>query len=149
MNWDVILWLVALVLFFMAEAATVAVVSLWFAGGSLVAMLAAALGAPFWLQILLFLAVSVGLLLLLRPVMRKYVNPRLTRTNVDAVVGSQGIVMEDIDNLQNRGRVKLGGMEWSARSADGQVITAGTVVVVNKVEGVKVFVTPAPVESKV
>ena len=149
MIWDVILWLVALVLFFMAEAATVAVVSLWFAGGSLVAMLAAALGAPFWLQILLFLAVSVGLLLLLRPVMRKYVNPRLTRTNVDAVVGSQGIVMEDIDNLQNRGRVKLGGMEWSARSADGQVITAGTVVVVNKVEGVKVFVTPAPVESKV
>lgn len=149
MNWYVILWLVGLVLFLTAEAATVAVVSLWFAGGSLVALLAAALGAPFWLQILLFLLVSVALLLSLRPLLRKYIDPKLTRTNVDAVISSQGIVLEDIDNLQNRGKVKLGGMEWSARSTTGEKISAGTVIVVDKVEGVKVFVTALPVESKV
>lgn len=149
MTWDAILWLVGLVLFLMAEAATVAVVSLWFAAGSLVAMVAAILGAPFWLQGLLFGGVSVALLLLLRPILKKYFTPRLTKTNVDAVIGMQGFVTVPIDNLRATGTVKLGGMEWTARSTSGASIPEGTLVRVDKVEGVKVFVTPVPVNETV
>ena len=71
MNIPAIIWLVLLVIFLLAEAATVSMVSTWFAGGALVAMVAALLGAKMPVQIVLFFAVSVGLLALLRPVVKK------------------------------------------------------------------------------
>lgn len=148
MNWSAIFWLVLLLLFLFAEAATVTVISLWFAGGALAAIVASLLGARLWLQVVLFFAVSVGLLLLLRPILGKYIKPRLTRTNIDAVIGTQGIVMETIDNVAARGRIKLGAMEWTARSSSGENIEAGTLAKVEKIEGVKVFVTPVPVKNE-
>ena len=138
---DTIIWLVLMVVFLIAEASTVAMVSLWFAAGSLVALIAALLGAPLWLQITLFLAVSAVLLASLRTVIRKHFTPNLTKTNVDAVIGSRGYVTADIDNISATGKVKLGAMEWTARSTDGYPIQAGTLVQVDKIEGVKVFVT--------
>lgn len=149
MTWDTMLWLVLLVVFFLAEAATVSVVSLWFAAGALVALLASVLHAPFWLQGLAFFVVSVALLLALRPIVKRFFTPRITRTNVDAVIGTQGIVIKKIDNLQATGTVKLGGMEWTARSTSGDPIPEGTTVKVDKVEGVKVFVTPVAVKQTV
>ena len=137
-----ILWFVLAVVFLMIEGGTVMLVSVWFAAGSLVAMLAALLSAPFWLQLILFLGVSAGLLALLRPMVRKYLKPKITATNVDAVVGSQGYVTETVDNLAATGQVKLGAMPWTARSTDGSPIEAGTLVRVDRVEGVKAFVTP-------
>lgn len=149
MNWDTILWLILLVVFFLTEAATVAVVSLWFAAGALVALLLSILGASFWIQGLAFLVVSVSLLIALRPILQKYFTPRLTRTNVDAVVGTKGIVTVQIDNIHATGTVKLGGMDWTARSSGGITIPEGTLIVVDKVEGVKVFVTPVHAEEPV
>ena len=137
-----ILWFVLAVVFLMIEGGTVMLVSIWFAAGSLVAMLAALLSAPFWLQLILFLGVSAGLLALLRPMVRKYLKPKITATNVDAVVGAQGYVTETVDNLAATGQVKLGSMPWTARSTDGSPIEAGTLVRVDRVEGVKAFVTP-------
>ena len=137
-----ILWFVLAVVFLMIEGGTVMLVSVWFAAGSLVAMLAALLSAPFWLQLILFLGVSAGLLALLRPMVRKYLKPKITATNVDAVVGAQGYVTETVDNLAATGQVKLGSMPWTARSTDGSPIEAGTLVRVDRVEGVKAFVTP-------
>ena len=78
-------WLVLLILFLMAEGATVALVSLWFAAGALAVIIAALLGASVGLQLALFLVVSVALLAMLRPVLKKYVNPKIQRTNVDAL----------------------------------------------------------------
>ena len=115
----------------------------WFAAGCLVALIAALFGAPLWLQLLLFVAVSVGLLAMLRPLVRKYFRPSLSRTNVDAVIGTQGFVTEEIDNVAASGQVKLGAMPWTARSTSGQPIPAGTRVRVDKVEGVKVYVSAA------
>ena len=149
MTWDTMLWLVLLVVFFLAEAATVSVVSLWFAAGALVALLASVLHAPFWLQGLAFLVVSVALLLALRPIVRRFFTPRITRTNVDAVIGTKGIVQARIDNLQATGTVKLGSMEWTARSTSGEPIEEGALVRVDKVEGVKVFVSPVTVKQTV
>ena len=127
------------------EANTVAVVSIWFVIGSLVAMIASLLGGQTWLQILLFLAVSAIALAALRPIVRKYIHPKLTATNVDSVIGSVGLVTAAIDNVSATGQVKLGAMEWTARSTSGRPIEAGTLVKVDRIEGVKVFVSPAEV----
>ena len=149
MNWAAVCWLGLLVVFLIVEASTVTMVSLWFAAGALVAMIASLLNWAMWLQILLFLAVSAVLLALLRPMTRKHFTPRLTATNVDAVVGSTGLVTDTIDNVTASGRVKLGAMEWSARSTSGDPICAGTVVKVDRIEGVKAFVTPVKEKANV
>ena len=146
---ETIIWLVLLVIFLILEAATVVMVSLWFAAGSLIALLASALGAPIWLQVALFLIVSAALLACLRPLVRKHFTPSLTRTNVDAVIGGTGYVTADIDNAAATGSVKLGAMEWTARATAGNRIPKGTLVKVDKIEGVKAFVSPAEVAAEV
>ena len=149
MNWAAILWLVLAVAFLAAEAATVTVISLWFAAGALAAMVSALLGAGIWLQVSVFLLVSAAALTALRPLVRKFLTPKLTATNVDSVIGSIGIVTADIDNISASGQVKLNGMEWSARSSSGDSIPKGTRIAVDRIEGVKVFVSPAEVPAKV
>ena len=135
-----IMWLVLLILFLVAEGATAAVTTIWFAIGAIVAMFAAIFGAQIWLQTVLFAVVSVLCLLALRPVLKKYLEPKKVKTNIDAVIGKQGVVLEEIDNLAGTGKVKLDGMEWSARSATGEKIEKDTVIAVERIEGVKVFV---------
>ena len=144
---EAIIWLAIMVIFLIAEAATVTTVSLWFAGGSLAALIAALLGARVWLQIVIFLAVSAALLACLRPLVRKHFTPKIKATNVDAIIGTRGYVTADIDNIAATGTVKLGGMEWTARSASGHNIPAGTLVQVERIEGVKAFVIPAEVTA--
>ena len=141
MNWFAILWLALMVVFLLLEAGTVSMVSIWFAGGALTAMIASLFGAELWLQILLFLAVSAALLLALRPLTKKYYTPRLVKTNLDAVIGQEGIVTATVNNTLSTGQVKLGHMEWSARSSSGDILEEGVRIKVDKVEGVKVFVT--------
>ncbi|MCI7095622.1 MAG: NfeD family protein [Clostridiales bacterium] len=143
---EAVIWLVLMVVFLAAEAATVSMVSLWFAAGSLVALAVSLLGGPIWLQVVLFLAVSAGLLACLRPLVRSKFTPKLARTNVDSMLGSEGYVTADIDNMSATGKVKLGAMEWTARSTSGKVIPAGTLVKVDKIEGVKAFVSPAEIK---
>ena len=149
MKWAAIVWLLLLVVFLAAEAATVSMVSLWFAVSALVALLVALLGGPGWLQGTLFLVISAVLLALLRPLVKRYVTPRITATNVDSVIGSTGLVTTAIDNVSAVGQVKLGAMEWTARSTSGQPIPVGTRVRVDIIEGVKVYVSPAEVPANV
>ena len=147
MNWAAILWLVLTVILLIAEAATVTVISLWFAAGALAAMVTALLGGGIWLQTGVFAAVSAIALMALRPLVRKYLTPKLTATNIDSVIGSVGIVTAAIDNVAASGQVKLNGMEWSARSTSGEPISAGIQVRVDRIEGVKAFVSPAEVTA--
>lgn len=142
-------WLGLVILFLIAEGATVSLVSLWFAAGAVVAMFAALLGAGAWLQTGLFLVVSGALLLMLRPIVRRYLVPKITPTNVDSLVGSTGLVTEAIDNVTASGQVKLGAMEWTARSTTGENIPQGTLIRVDRIEGVKVYVTPVNVPEKI
>ena len=142
-------WLAALVIFAIVEASTVTLVSIWFVGGSLAALIAALCGGELWLQIIAFCIVSGALLAGLWPFIRKFLNPHLTKTNVDSVIGTEGIVTADIDNLNAVGQVKLGGMEWTARSTSGANIPTGTRIRVDRIEGVKAFVSPAEVTETV
>ena len=137
-----VVWLGLMVAFLLIEAGTVALVSLWFAAGCLAAILVSLLGGNIAVQSVVFLVVSCVLLALVRPVLRKYYTPRITRTNVDSLLGSQGLVTADVDNVTGRGEVKLGAMTWTARSTDGVPIPAGTQIRVDRIEGVKAFVSP-------
>ena len=144
-----IVWAVLFLLFLFMEANTVSVVSIWFALGALAAEIACLCGGQLWLQVVLFLVLSGVLLAALRPITKKYFTPKLTKTNVDAVVGTTGKVILTIDNDASQGKVTLGAMEWTARSTNGSVIEAGTLIRVDKIEGVKVFVSPAEVKNNV
>lgn len=137
-----IIWFVLMVVFLIVEAACpIHLVSIWFAAGSLVAMLVSFLGGPLWLQITAFLVVSCLLVALLWPFIKKFLRPQLEKTNVDAVIGSKGVVTVTIDNTAAAGQIRLGAMEWTARSTTGAVIEKGTVVHVDRIEGVKAFVS--------
>ena len=143
MNWAAIIWLGLMVVFLIVEAVcAIHLVSIWFAAGALVAAIAAMLNASYWLQMLLFLVVSCVVLALMWPFVKKFLNPSLQKTNLDSIIGTEGLVIGDIDNLTARGQVKLNGMEWTARSSSGEPIRAGTRIRVDRIEGVKVFVTP-------
>lgn len=141
MDWTAIPWFVLMLLFFWMEANTISLVSIWFACGALVAMIASLCGANFWLECVLFISVSVLTLAALRPILKKFVNPKLEKTNIDAVIGSTGKVLCAIDNIEETGRVKLGGLEWAARSSSGAKIPENTVIRVDRIEGAKVFVS--------
>ena len=150
MNWAAIIWLVIMTVFLIVEAACpFHLVSIWFAAGALVSMIISMLGGELWLQIIAFCIVSGALLAGLWPFIRKFLNPHITATNVDSVIGTEGVVTADIDNLNAVGQVKLGGIEWTARSTSGEKITAGTRIRVDRIEGVKAFVSPAEVTETV
>ena len=142
MNWAAVFWLIMIVVFLLAEASTVMLVSTWFAIGSLAAMLMALIGAGVGLQVAVFVIISAVCLTALRPLVRRHIAPKLTKTNVDAVVGSTGLVTVAIDNVTAQGQVKLGSMEWTARSESGDAIPQGTLVKVVRIEGVKAIVSP-------
>lgn len=143
-----IIWLALLIGFIALEAATVKLVSTWFAAGALAAMIVCLIGGPMWLQILVFFTVSILLLILLMPVVKKHLKPKLVATNADALVGRTCTVTEDIDPVEG-GRVKVGDVTWSARSENGEVIPTGCRVKILKIQGAKVFVEALKKEAEV
>ena len=139
-----IVWLVLLLAFAAGEAATVGLTSIWFAAGALAALIAALLGGAVWLQIALFLAVSLLCLAAVRPLAKRHLNNQVEHTNADRAIGQEAQVTEDIDNIRGKGAVIIRGVTWTARSEDGSAIPAGTMVKVLRIEGVKVFVERIP-----
>ena len=138
-----IFWLAAFFAFSIGEAVTVGLVSVWFAVGALAGLFATALGAGLWLQITVFLGVSALALTLFKSLSSKFLQPKVSATNADRVIGAAALVTETIDNTQAQGQVKEKGQIWSARSAQDIVIPAGRDVKVLRIEGVKVIVEPA------
>lgn len=143
-----IVWVVLMVVFLVVEAATAGLTCIWFAIGSLAALIAALFDAQLWLQIVWFLVVSFVTLYFTRPLVKKYVNSRSQPTNADMVIGKEALVTEDIDNVEATGAVSVGGKVWTARSADGGRIKSGAVVSVLRIEGVKLIVEPVPAQSQ-
>ena len=135
-----VVWLALMVLLLIVEALTAPLVCIWFAIGALAALISALFGAAIWLQVVWFLLVSLLTLWLTRPIAVKYLNSRRVATNADRVVGAEGVVTEDIDNIAGTGAVKLDGKEWTARSGSGANIAKGAVVRVERIEGVKLIV---------
>lgn len=135
-------WIVAAVVFLIVEAATAAMNSIWFMVGALAALAAAALGAPLWTQILLFIAVSGLCFALLYPRLKDSLRRDRQATNADMVIGQECVVTQRIDNLAGTGAVSVGGRTWTARSAGGETVELGAVVEAQSIQGVKLIVSP-------
>ncbi|MBO4291922.1 MAG: NfeD family protein [Lachnospiraceae bacterium] len=145
MNTQIIVWIAILIISIVVELISLGLTSIWFAGGALIALIAAAVGGPLWLQVICFAVVSLLLLIFTRPVALKYFNKERVRTNVESLVGKQAVVLSKVDNLQGTGQVSVGGQEWSAKSADdGQVLEQGDVVSVVAISGVKLICRAVP-----
>lgn len=147
------IWLIVLVLCIVVEIVTMGLTTIWFAGGALIAAIAAALSLPLWVQILLFLAVSLVMLYFTRPVAVKYFNKDRVKTNVEGLIGQQAIVISEIDNLQGIGQVTVGKQEWSARCvSDDKTLPVGSVVIIRAISGVKLIVEEkeiSPADKKI
>ena len=140
MNWYPILWLIAAIVLALAELASVQLVSIWFALGAVVAMLASLLRISFYAQLVVFVVVSAAALAVTRPLVKRTLDVKKTRTNLDRAVGQTGIVETTVDNRLETGRILVDGMSWSARSESGEPIEPGTTVEVVRMEGVKLIV---------
>ena len=140
MDYMIWVWLGAAVVFGIVEALTAGLVSIWFVAGSAAALIGAFLGAGLGVQVALFLVVTAAALAVTRPLVRRYTAGKAVPTNLDRVLGDSGKVTETIDNENSTGAVYVDGKTWTARSADGSVIPAGTVVEILRMEGVKLFV---------
>lgn len=136
----VILWIVVFAAALIIEAASFALVSIWFAAGALGALIAAAVGAPFWLQLIIFGILAGLLLIFTRPLLKKLFPNKFIPTNSELEVGKTAVVIEDIDNEIGSGRAKLGGVNWAAVSADGEKISAGETVTVKEIRSAKLVV---------
>lgn len=135
------LWLIAFIVFLVAEIATVTLISIWFAIGALAAFVLSFFCDVLWVQILLFLLVSLVFIIFTRPFADRFLNQNREKTNADALIGRQGIVTEAIDNLQAVGEVSLSGQMWMARTADdGITIPKDAKIVVKEIKGVKLIV---------
>ncbi len=137
-----VVWLCLLIAFAVAEAATVGLVSIWFAAGALVALLSTFFTTNIWLQIFLFFLVSAVTLALVRPLTKKYLTPKQVHTNADRVIGREAVVTEAIDDLNATGVVRASGVEWSARTGTDVTIPVGATVKVLRIDGVKLIVEP-------
>ena len=136
----ILFWTAMAIVFGLIEAVTAGLVSLWFIAGSVIGAIAAALGWHWGVQTALFLIVSVLVLVFLRPMLSKHINPKKEPTNADALIGKTAVVILPIDNLQGVGQVKVSGSVWSAQSADDQPIEMDSEVVINAIRGVKLIV---------
>ncbi len=134
-------WAIAIIVFSILEAITAQLVSIWFVLGSIGGLITAICGGAIWLQIIIFVAISVITLLLTKPFVRKIVQPTTQKTNADRCIGETGIVTEEINNISSTGQVKVGGNVWTARSTNGEIIPTNTLVIVDKIDGVKLMVT--------
>lgn len=135
-------WLIVGIIFAVAEALTVGLVTIWFTGGAIVALIAALLGAGTPVQVILFLVVSIGLLVTTRKIFVNKLKTGGTKTNVDALVGEEAKVLTEIKPFEP-GSVKLKGQEWTAVAKDDTLtIASGEVVKVVAIEGVKAVVKP-------
>lgn len=135
-----ICWLAVFVLLIVIELATMGLTTICLAGGAVAGFIASMLGANVVIQAVVFFVVSIVLLIFTRPFAVRYINSNKTKTNIDGLIGQEALVLEEINNIRETGCARLEGKEWTARSVDDTVIPADTVVIVERIEGVKLIV---------
>ena len=142
MNFYTYLWLILMIAFLVVEFATVGLVSIWMAGGALVTMFLSLTGMAFKWQLVIFVLVSIFLLILTRPFVKKHVNNNHEKTNSDKIIGKEVVVTEKIDNSAQSGKAVYEGMVWTARSNNSsKTYDKDDIVVVKAIEGVKLIVS--------
>jgi membrane protein implicated in regulation of membrane protease activity len=144
----VIIWLCIIVVFVVIEAISVQLICIWFAAAALLTLISALLGAPVWLQVIVFAFFTAVFLILTRPFVKHLVKGSRIHTNADRVIGRTAIVLSEINNDLANGQVKVMNQVWTARSANGNVIPADIKVNILAIEGVKLIVEEIISESR-
>jgi membrane protein implicated in regulation of membrane protease activity len=134
-------WLIIIFILIFVEILTLGLTTIWFAGGALAAFVISMFYENFFIEIIIFLIVSLALLYFTRPMVLKYFNPKRTKTNYEGVIGKTAIVISTIDNINAIGQVRVDGQEWSAKSITGNIIEKGVKVKVEGITGVKLIVS--------
>lgn len=134
------IWIALIICFSVMEAMTAQLVSIWFVVGSAASLAGYFLGANEVLQLVIFVIVSLIALAATRPIVKKYLKTKIQPTNADSAIGLEAVVTERIDNIRSQGAVKLKGLEWTARSLNGDEIDKDEIVTVKAIEGVKLIV---------
>ena len=135
-----IFWLITFIVLLVCELVSSALVSIWFCGGALVAIVANLLSAPFLIQLIIFIVVSAVLLIITRPLAKKILKKDTLKTNVSSLIGKKAVVTKEIDNSECIGEINVNGQIWSARSFDDEIIKESSNVVIEDIQGVKAIV---------
>jgi membrane protein implicated in regulation of membrane protease activity len=148
----IVCWLLLAAIFVVIEIISLGLTTIWFAGGAFIAALAALAGGNLVVQIILFAVVSIVLLVVTRPVAKKYLDSKTEKTNAEALIGQKAMVLDEVNNLMQTGRAKINGMEWTARSKeDAVIIPAGEQAEIVEIQGVKLILkklSTAPAETQ-
>lgn len=140
---EVLYWLIAVAVLLVIEIVTLGLYTIWFVAGALAAFFTALAGCQLYTQLIVFIIVSFVLLMFTRPLALKYFNKDRIKTNVDAMIGKQARVVQEINNDDGTGIVVINGQEWTARQEQPEqrkTIPVGDIVTVMRVSGVKVMV---------
>ena len=141
MNPQVLMWLIAVIIFLVVELSTVTLTSIWFAAGALAGMLVAMFGVNFVVQIIAFIIVAFGLLYATKPFAKKFIDTKKVSTNADRAIGEKIRVIERVSNFDQTGRAIVHGQEWTVRTEDdNMIIEQGKYVRVLRIAGVKLIV---------
>ena len=133
------IWLGITIVAAIIEILTTDLVSIWFAAGGIVSLIACLLGASQTIQIVLFAIVSIFTIIIVRPIAKKYLRTNIEKTNVDRVIGKHGLVTKTI-TADNKGEVKVMSTSWPATSLDNSVISEGDYCEIVAIEGVHLVV---------
>jgi membrane protein implicated in regulation of membrane protease activity len=134
-----VIWLAAIIVFAILEAVTYQIVSIWFVFGAVGGMIAYILGADFYWQMGIFIAVSAILLAILRPLSMKLVKKQDFKTNADSLIGKNILITQEVSNIKGTGQGKINGMVWTVRGGSDEVIHTGEIAKVKRIEGVKLI----------
>lgn len=138
-------WLIASGIFFVGEIVTVGFLLFWFGIAGLITMVVSFFTSNIIIQSVVFLVTSVILILSTKPFVKKFVNKETIVTNANSLIGKKAIVIQEINNLQGTGQIKIGGEIWSAQNETDSVISENQEVEIIKIEGVKLIVKPIPI----
>ncbi len=138
-------WLIASGIFFVGEIITVGFLLFWFGVAGLITMVVSFFTSNIIIQSVVFLVTSVILILSTKPFVKKFVNKETIVTNVNSLIGKKAIVIQEINNLQGTGQIKISGEIWSAQNETDSIISENQEVEIIKVEGVKLIVKQIPV----
>lgn len=136
-----IVWGVVFAVMVIAELASMQLISIWFAAGALASFIMALCGFGMGLQMFVFVVVSIVLLTVTRPLLKKFTVNRIQPTNVELDIGKTAVVIEEINNEVDTGRARLNGVDWKAVSTDGSVIPPESIVKIDNIRGAKLYVT--------
>lgn len=135
-----IFWLILMVLCIVAEIVTVGLVSIWFAGGALIACFLAMANIHVIIQVIVFLVVSLLLLFITKPLAKEWINKDRVSTNYEGIIGKVVRVTARVDNINETGTALINGQEWTARSiSDTIILEQGEVAQVVNISGVKLI----------